>query len=129
MPARRRTAGSRQRSRPRKPGHVSLGVGVALTRAEIQTLKDRAASDLRSVVAYTLWLVSEELSNPARRRRIGSVSGAGPKDQRTALHINLLMPREIRDHLLRRAEEELRSASSYVGRVIVEALASSAKRR
>ena len=124
MPTRRSTAGSEPRSRPRKrkPGNVLLGVGVALTRAEIQTLKDRAASDLRSVAAYTLWLVSQEMNGTVRRRR-GSVAGGGPKDQRIALHINLVMPRAMRDQLLRRAEAELRSASSYVGRVIVEALA------
>jgi len=96
---------------------------VALTRAEIQTLKDPAASDLRSVAAYTLWLVSQEMNGPARRRRVESVSGAGPKDQRTALHINLVMPREMRDQLLCRAEAEMRSVSGYVARVIVEALA------
>jgi len=84
---------------------------VALTRAEIQTLKDRAASDLRSVAAYTLWLVSQEMNSPVRRRRVGSV------------HINLVMPRAMRDQLLRRAEAELRSASGFVTRVIVEALA------
>src|SRR5215470_3006543 len=101
MSARRSTAGSRPRSpgRKGKPGNVSLGVGVALTRAEIQTLKDRAASDLRSVAAYTVWLISEEMSNPVRRRPVGSVSGAGPKDQRTALQINLVIPREMCDQL------------------------------
>src|SRR5262245_7798882 len=106
MPARRGTAGSRPRSRPRKrkPGNVSLGVGVALTRAQIQTLKDHAASDLRSVAAYTLWLVSQELNGPVRRWRVGSVSGAGPMDQRIALHINLPMAREMREQVLRRAE-------------------------
>ena len=63
------------------------------------------------------------MNNPVRRRRVGPVSGAGPKDQRTALHINLVMPREMRDQLLRRAEAEMRSVSGYVGRVIVEARA------
>ena len=67
--------------------------------------------------------VAQELNGPVRRRRVGSVHGAGPKDQRTTLHINLVMPREMRDQLLRRAEAELRSASNYVARVIVEALA------
>src|SRR5215471_15301359 len=92
MPARRRT-GARSSARPRKvkTGNVSLGVGVALTRAEIQKLKDRAASDLRSVAACPAWLVAQELQGPVRRRRAGSVSGARPKDRRTALHINLMI--------------------------------------
>src|SRR5215831_12215216 len=80
MPNRRKT-----QPRRRKAGNVSLGVGVALTRAEIQTLKDRAASDLRSVAAYTLWLVSQEINGPVRRRRgVGVWGGAEGSADRAA---------------------------------------------
>jgi hypothetical protein len=40
-----------------------------------------------------------------------------------ALRITLVIPSEMRDRLLARAEAEMRSVSNYVGRVIVEVLA------
>jgi len=53
MPARRRIR-TRPKARPHKvkAGNAWVGVAVMLTRAEIQKLKDRAASDFRAVAAY-----------------------------------------------------------------------------
>ena len=124
MPARRRSRKS-PKSRPHKvkAGNAWVGVAVMLTRAEIQKLKDRAASDFRAVAAYATWLVAQHLDGPIPRRPAGSVPGAGPGDRRIRLRITLVMPAEMRDRLVARADREMRSVSNYVGRVIVEALA------
>ena len=100
-----------------------MGVAVLLTRAEIQKLRDRAASDLRSVASYTTWLVAQHLDSPVRHRAPGSVPGAGPGDRRTSLRIALVMPTAMANRLKARAKVEMRSVSNCVGRVIVEALA------
>jgi len=99
-----------------------IGLALFLTRAEIQQLKALAASDLRSVSSYVCWLVAPELSRPAPKRTDTSVRGAGANDRRSPLKVNLLLPREVRDELVARAEAEVRSVSGYGGRLVVEAL-------
>ena len=63
--------GSRKRPKPRpregKPHTPAIGLGLFLTRAEIQKLKALAASDLRSVPNYAMWLVARDLVRPARK--------------------------------------------------------------
>jgi hypothetical protein len=100
-----------------------LGVAVLLTRAEIQKLRGRAASDLRSVASYATWLVAQHLGSPVGRRSAGSVPGVGPGDRRTLLRISLVMPAAMANRLKTRAKAEMRSVSGYVASVIVEALA------
>jgi hypothetical protein len=113
MPARRRIRKG-PTSRPRKVqvGSASVGIAVHLTRAEVQKLKERTASDLQPVPSYATWLVAEHLNGPVRRRPVGSVPGAGPGDRRTSLRITLVMSAETRDRLLTRAEAEMRSVSN-----------------
>ena len=124
MPARRRIrTRPKARSHKVKAGNAWVGVAVMLTRAEIQKLKDRAASDFRAVAAYATWLVAQHLDGPIRRRPAGSVPGAEPGDRRIRLRITLVMSAEMRDQLQGRADGEMRSVSNYVGRVIVETLA------
>jgi hypothetical protein len=109
MPARRRVY-TRPKARPHKvkAGNAWVNVAVILTRAEIQKLKDGAASDFRAVAAYATWLVAQHLDGPIRRQA-GSVPGAGPGDRRIRLRITLVMPVEMRDQLLARGEAEMRS--------------------
>ena len=120
LPTRKRP---KPRTRTGKPRTAVIGVGLFLTRAEIQKLKGLAASDLRSVASYVGWLVAQDLCHPAAKRSQGGVRGAGAGDRRVPLKINLVLPREVRDQVVTRAEAEMRSVSGYVGRVIVEVLA------
>jgi len=114
----------RPKPRPRKGERGSvIGLALLLTRAEIVKLKALAASDLRSVSSYVRWLVALELSRPAPKRPVSSVRGAEAGDRRLALKVSLLLPREMREDLVARAEAEMRSVSSYAGRVVVETLA------
>ena len=124
MPARRRTAGSRPRSRPpkRKPGHVSLGVGVALTRAEIRTLKDPRGfrSTIRRGIHPLAGFPGDERPGSTTACGVGVWGGAQGSTHRAAHQ-----PRDAaRDAGSVAAPSRGGAAvSSYVARILVEALA------
>ena len=93
-----------------------------MTEQERKRLQATAKADLRSVAEYVALLIEEDLrrrSTKASRR----VRGAGPDDQRAAYVINMTVTVEQRKRVEARAAEQGRSLSSYVAKVIVEALA------
>ena len=65
----RRPTRERPKSRPRNAtAPPRIGVAVMLTKTEIQKLKALAASDLRSVPNYAVWLVASDLEAAAQTR-------------------------------------------------------------
>src|SRR5262245_40737527 len=58
-----------------------------------------------------------------RRAPSARVRGASSSDRRELYRVRITMPQEMHRQLERRPEAEMRSLSNFVGRVIVEALA------
>ena len=105
-----------------KPQKVRLRVTPKLTEQEVKRLRDNASADLRSVGAYVAGLVERDL-----RKRAGGkgrpVRGARAGDRRAVYDVAVPLTVAQRTRLEERAAEQDRSLSSYVARVIVEALA------
>jgi hypothetical protein len=105
-----------------KPQKTRLKVAPKLTREEVRRLQAGAKVNLRSIAGYIAELVERDL-----RKRSGggsrSVRGASPGDHRTSYDVGLTLTVEQRKRLEARGAQRGRSLSSYVAKVIVEALA------
>jgi hypothetical protein len=103
------------------PKKVRIHVTPQLTRGEIKRLQARAAGDMRSVASYVAVLVIEDL-----RKRGGSGRRRGPApsdaDNRISYELAVPLTPDQKAQLQARARDQVRSASSYVGKLIVEEL-------
>ena len=117
----RKTLRRSHRARRALPKKARLGASPQLTEQERRRLQASAKADLRSIAEYVALLIEEDLrrrSTKASRR----VRGAGPDDQWAAYVINMTVTVEQRKRVEARAAEQGRSISSYVAKVIVEAM-------
>jgi hypothetical protein len=121
MPARGRKPSKTRRAQP-KPKMVRLGFGPQLTRSEIRQLREKAAADMRSIGNYVGFLVIQDLRD--QRRSAGSSGRApSPSDRRAAYAIRIMLTVDQKALLEAKANDQVRSVSSYVAKLIVEDLA------
>ena len=99
-------------------GRAELGLAPYLTRQEIKQLRDRAASDLRSVNQSVSELVCRHLGKPAVKRRSSQPLGS-PTDKRTIFRVTLWLTAAERRELKTQASEDHRPLSGYVAKLIV----------
>ena len=113
--------------RPRKtlrppPQKLRLRVSAQLTEQETRRLQARAKANLRSIADYVSRLIEVDLRKRSSRTTGRGVRGAGPNDRRATYNIGMMLTAEQRKRIEAKAEHEGRSLSSYVTRVIVEAV-------
>jgi hypothetical protein len=99
---------------------VRVPLHLRLTKSESKQLEAQAAADLRSMGSYIGQVIIADL---ARKHSRGKPTKAKPEDKRVEYAVGPMITIPEREKLLQRVAAERRSLSSYVTRLVLEALA------
>ena len=109
---------SSPRSRPTK--QVRIKVALLLTQDEIHRFQARAAGEARPIGNLLSWMIEQHLAKRPKKAR--KPRDADPDVERISYEVGPFITRTEQRELEKRAAAERRSVSSYVTRLVLEAL-------